>query len=766
MEAKEYILSILAQLKGQQAVLSGLQGLGTVTSQVGDTAQIAGAKTNDFGNIIEKAGQRALIVAPIWMAIRTVMLAVLTTIKDMIQANIELEDNMAKLQASLRGTTSEISAQLNSIQKEILDTSMNSRFGVAELSKAFIPLQRIIGDTSIAMSGLKATEALMTDTGMGAEKAGKLIAQTYLQVADKMDKALTPAEKFNKIVDILTFTEFRQGASVDSVAQGYSKLAPFLTGTSDKFENMITLLGMLNTHFVEGGRAGQSLSQEIVNLSKNSKELANVFNLQLNPNKPISIIDTFTQLREKLKNSTTLSASQSDALSKVFGGARTSAPSREILTFFDELIAKLQDAEMNATGFADKTKKIVDNTISAQFKQFKADLGALSIEFTNGAGHVTKYQGFLQSLNDWLVSIRPNVQGLGIGLGFLTENFKRYVEIYDKFLHGNITGGLQVHNIGFTAYVDEWLKSQRTMEEHQKRSQGVASEEAVQQGIKLDSKKEETQYAKELGALLQTMGASETQILEVKMQQLQIDASSKGIEVDRLELEKLRLQQVIAIAKEKEKEKSAESDLAFQYEKADDMEKGRLRRMMELRLMSGEDIQKQYQTNPYDTGIIEQYRKNFTKQQQETIGGLIAEKNKLPTGMPEEGITKVPEEAIKGFKTGASQFWDEWDRLEHDKAKTFGKDFAQSAMNEFAGLGNIGTNVNGLSELFKKLTEGTSGVHKGEGVNTQMEINVNIPFGGAHTEWEAEVRKRVKALLETDPQLQRTMTKIVTNTKP
>jgi TP901 family phage tail tape measure protein len=757
-DTKDYILSINAQLKGNQVVLTGLQSIQGQTKQFTKTVNIAGKSTQDFGDIIQKAGERALIVAPVWLALRAVMTAIIDTIKDMIKQNMDLEDNMAKLQSTIRGTTSEVTAQMTQIKNLILDTAMSSDKNLKELSDAYIQLQKTLGNTSLAMAGFKATETLMTDTGLSATEAGKIMAKTYLEVGSTMDKSLSPAEKFQKISDTLIYTTKNQGVEIEGLIQGYGKLAPFLTGTSDKFENIITLLGLLSTHFVEGGRAGQGLSTEIVNLGKNSKALADIFNIQFNPNAPISIIQTFTQLREKIKETTKLDASQSEALSKIFGGARTSAPSREILTFFDELITKLKETEENSKGFGDRVKEAISNTTSFQLKELSNGLAVLANDFTTGATKGAGIVQFLKEFNEALHLARSPLKELGNEWGYFVEILQRITPV------GLITQALGALSVGqapqfemlrsYRAFLAERKRAEEDAQINAKVLKAVEEGKQEQQALNLNSRKEEVEYTKELGSLLQALGANESQILEIKMRELDANHINMTDSDYLLEREKLRLQQVVAIQKEKEKEALAQANLAFQYEKADEMERGRLRRMMELRNFSTEDLVKQFQTSPYDARLIEQYRTNFSKEQQLAIGKTLEEKYKLPeTPMP--GISQIPEDEIKQLKSGALVFWDEWTSKSHDALKEFGNEFARTVLQSHEGLGVLAGGFPGGETIKDRIMrENPDYVFKTD----IAKVEVNLP-ANALDKVADEAGKAVQKSLETNEDLQRRLAK-------
>ena len=694
--SKEYILSIIARLMDTSAVTSGLTEIKSNVESVGTGAWDAGKKTQSFADVLDKVAVRALMVAPIWMAIRSAMKLVLDTITLLINANLDLETSMANIQTSLRGSAQSVQLQSNAIKELIIST--RSPISGKELGVAFIELNKVLQDTATSMIAFKSAEALMVDTGLSAKEAGSLLAKTYLELGNTMDASLTTAEKFQKITDILIYTTKTQGVDVNGLAQSYSKLAPFLTGTSDKFEDIITLLGFLSTHFVEGGRAGTGLATELVNIQKNSKALAEAFHIQLNPNEPLSIIETFKQISEAIKSTGKISDEQSLAISKVFGGARTSAPAREMIANIDALTKALDDAKDHATGFGEKTKTIVENTTIEQFKEFQKVLGTLSNTFSTPFGNA--FATSLKGINDWLISIRPNVEGLGVGLAYVAESLGRSWTFSKDMVTLDWSKAMTTAMPRtFGAFVDEYIKNQQKLVEESKKTQNTPAvtpeidekhvksvkaeimdtkelgnmlsalganearilefkiaqlqanhanltdedyslkletlkyEQAVailkerqksnaelEKENALGARKTELEYIKESGVLLSALGADESQVLAIKLQELEANESNlKPLEY-AIELEKLRFQQVVAITKAKEQEALAQASFAVQYAQADEFDRARLRRLQQLRNMPTSDILGKLNQSPFDANIIEQNLSKFSKDAQVAIG--------------------------------------------------------------------------------------------------------------------------------------------------
>ena len=757
MDSKEYILSINAQLKGNQVVISGLKSIEGATQEFSKTVQLAGTKTKDFGDMMADIGKRALLVAPVWMLLRSSMLMVIDTVKGAIQANLDLETSMSKIQGSLRGTTEQIQQQSQVIKELILSTSTNSGESIKQLSDAYMQLQKTLQNTGLAMQGFQATINLMSGTGLNATEAGNIMAKTYLEVGNSFNKALSPAEKFNKIADALVYTNKTTGTDINTLIQGYAKLAPALVGTSDSYFSIITLLGVLNNHFVEGGRAGTSFATVLANLSKNSKDLAGIFNIQLKAGEPINIINTFTQIQDKIRSTGKLSESQSGALSNLFGGAKTAGTAKELITNFDEVISKLKEAEIASIGFAKANEDLISNTTEHQMQRLSNNLSVLVNDFITGA---TKGEGLvatLKQLNEVMTMMRPATQSAGNAWGYFVEILQRVTPlgmIATKLGEMSVKGGFGAYEPprSYNTFLADREKANNKAIADTKSLQAEEEKTAVTEQLKSNSAKEHAEYIKEMGSLLQALGADESQILEIKMQQLTLDHSMITDAQYLTEMEKMRMQQVVAITKEREKEALTMANLAFEYEKADEMERGRLRRMMELRNLAPEDLTKQFNTSGYDAKIIEQYRSNFSKEQQLAVAKELENKYKLPSATL-GGMNKLPEDEMKELKSAmagtAITFWDSWDDRKKKSLTDFDKEF-RTIMNGGTGMGTLGIGLPGGESYLPKYTHAES--LQGNSQLLIKEINV-IMKDKNEAYRQAEISKRIRQLLENDAHL-------------
>ncbi len=194
-------------------------------------------------------------------------------------------------------------------------------------------------------------------------------------------------------------------------------------------------------------------------------------------------------------------------------------------------------------------------------------------------------------------------------------------------------------------------------------------------------------------SVLKIMGASESQILEIKIRQLQIDKERLGTTKFTLELTKLRHQQQLALLQEKQKELGIATSLFQKYKQADEFERVRLRRLLELRSLPAEELGKRYNESMFDQRIIDEYFSHFTQQGQNAVGAIIQDMFNLPSpAVP--GITELPVDQLRDLLKSpdlSTPFWDNWMVQARDKLKDFREEFGRVFIG--GGLGTIGQTV-------------------------------------------------------------------------
>lgn len=769
MNPKNYLLTLYATLAGEKAVLGGLGRLQGATKGYGTVSAKAGKQTETLEQSISRLAKRAILTIPLWLALRSVFTGVIRTIGDMVRANVEFEEKMARVRTVVSASSKNIEGDMLLIKRSILDVATTSRASLGDLTDAFYFLRTANLSTEEAMAGFLPTVDAMVGTMNNAKDTARAVAGIYNTMKNNLDDNLTTHEKFRQIADALTYTYATQDVQLDELIQSYTKIAPYLSGLNDSFNDIITTLGFLNTRMLRAGRTGRLTGRAILQLTKNADKLRDIFGITFDPDEPISFLRTIEEISKQFQNQEKLTARQSQALQEVFA-TRGGVAVRLLVQNFDELNEELRLADENMAGFAERMREIREATITAQVARLKNNIAVLGNEFVTGAYSSGDMVDALELLNDTLSTLRPTVRAIGDIFGYISYNLSQAVLAVEAFANSttelqltDLINPLNIFNriledfsrrydameLDFespTSYFERIIQNENKLlkiREDQERQREIQrkseeelreiqvttqkqEEEALKHNLNLLQKmgvhqldiaryhvqyleqlygeteqedeilelqkaknrllEEQVSYRREIVQTFQdaelemakVLGATESQILDIKEKQLETNRAIIGEEQYMIELTQLRTEQQLALQREKQKELEIATDLYLQYQKADEFERARLRRLMELRLLSPQELAKAYEENAYDRGIIEEYWSRFSEQGRIAVGEVIQEMYDLPDEMPDMpdilGFTE--EELLPQDKI--ADYWREWEAQGKNAVDIFSLYFVES----------------------------------------------------------------------------------------
>lgn len=834
VDQKTYILSLQAQLKGHQVVLTGIKQVEGEIQKFKKTVSLSSQDSQNFADIIEKAGKRALIVAPMWMLLRGAMMGALNTINKIVEDNMKFEASMAEVRGNLEGTASEIDVQMIAIKRTILDTAVNSRRSLNDLTDAFRFLKSANLDFEQSMAGFGVTASLMNAFGLSAEEAARAVAGMYNTAHTKFGDLTTDTEKFAKIGDILAYTYVKQDVLVGELIQSYANFAPYIQSTNDDFLTILTTLGFLNTQMLRAGRTGTVTARAIVEIMSSADKLASIFGVTFDPDKPVNFINVLEQIRGKLGNNTEITQAQGKALQETFG-IRAMVAVNLLLSNFDKLKDAIMDARDNSDGFLKRLEQIRMGTVEAQLGRMSNLLSVMGNDFISGVYQVGDFAQALSLLNDTFAALRPAIAGMGDAIGKFGQAMGESMAAWSFVVEGRMDivmkqGRLlrailaplanmipagsnllnMIPNFGETPQQDPKEKAKQEAEVRQKVAEAekeyqkirsntlkmekegisrnssllkimganeldiaqykVKSLEIMKQYLDeetyvLEKQKAENDlleaqvkyrqqivstYQKASVDLAKAMGATESQILTIQMKILEANKAQIGDAQFLAQMEQLKLQRIVAVEAERQRELQTQANLYLQYQKADETERARLKRMMELRQLTPDELAKRYQENAYDARIIEQYWSNFSSEGQKAIGEVIQKLYNLPeapvsVAMPD----KIPSLFEKVFSPNTvGLFWDSWTQRQTQALDQFGERWAW-----------FSNNFQGVETYANKMTQ--QAIQQNIDLGTRIDkIEINLPADALETVAD-EVGKKVTQELASNEELGKKIAKLI-----
>ena len=546
-----------------------------------------------------------------------------------------------------------------------------------------------------------------------------------------------------------------QDVQLQELTESYTKFAPYVSGLSDDFTEIITTLGFLNTRLLRGGRTGRLTGRAILQLTKNSSKLADVFNITFDPNKPIKFLEVIEKISSQIKTQGKITAQQGQQIQDVFA-TRAGIAVRLLIDNFDELKQQIQRAREEADEFAKRMRAIREETTRAQFGRLKNILAVLSHEFLNNALAGMTLGQALKNMNDNLEDNREGFRQAGREIGYYTANMRALVSWIGQLqatslganeaiksmtlsvgtvkgsanqgfggMFPSASGGLRLFKIGLDAIIDTigisreeqkkkhdefqkqinadkraltnfTIKQKADVEVTEERRNTLkeiqiaikhqvnlmklvgASEleiakfksEALDlelgkmdamEGILRTQKDINNKVEKELQSrriikdhllsaqitILKTLGARESDIVDIKRKQLEQQRDLITNEQYLIDLESLRLEKAVAITKEKKREWDAVTGLFSQFEKANELERGRIRRAIELTQLKPRQLVWKYKTDMFDKDIIDDFFSHFSTKAKDEINIVRNDMNRFGLKFPKPRLELNVEERAK-----------------------------------------------------------------------------------------------------------------------
>ncbi len=425
---KQYLISFIASVHGQQVVVSGLQQMQMGLAGVTAGTQMAAAATVTYGQSMMVLAKRALMVVPIWMAMRVVFQAVFGTIGLMIKATLDLEDGMARIQTVVHGTGTEIAGQMAQIKLAITKMGQKTSVSLKELAEVFYFLKTASLSSSEAMALFEPTVSLMVATGNAAQQTARGMAGAFNTAKESLIGYNTEVEQANRIADVLAYTYATQDVQMKELIGGYERLAPYTTGLSDSFGEIVTIIGVLNTHLLRGSRTGRLLGRTILQLTKNTKPLAEAFGIAFDPDKPISLRKTLEAIAATMESTVKMTARQQALMQKVFATRGQIAP-RLLIPAMEDLQEAFEGVTDSADGYVKKMEELRMATTRAQWARLKNNIGLTGIAFQDGSQSVGLWVDELTALNTISVAVQKDFQALGTAIGYSVTNMTNMVRL-------------------------------------------------------------------------------------------------------------------------------------------------------------------------------------------------------------------------------------------------------------------------------------------------------------------------------------------------
>lgn len=337
------------QIREGNKVITTTKKMSKGHSTLTQTLSRATGKQNDF----MKALKRAAIVAPVWLALRSVMMGVLRTLTQGAKYWEDFDKAVMKSKQVIHGAVGTIDDAMGQLEETIRSLSVETGENIAKLSSTFYRFGTVGLDFQASMQGMETSTKLATVMFGNSDEIARVLAQAYRLLGDSINQII-PEEERLAVTGAQIFKLWKENAfEIGEFTGALQKFLPTANVFNFSMEESIALLTTLQTAGLKGSRAGRLLRTSINKLVGNLDNLAMSLGVHVNP----ELDTTFDVLMRVLKAIRKLTKSGGELPMEAFeglgefGGVRAKEAAMALVALYDTLLKNLKAINTESTDY-------------------------------------------------------------------------------------------------------------------------------------------------------------------------------------------------------------------------------------------------------------------------------------------------------------------------------------------------------------------------------------------------------------------------------
>jgi len=552
----------------------------------------------DFG----KAMSRALIVAPVWMAMRAAIQQVTYFVQEGIQYYLETEHSMHNVNAAMQELGSSSSTTMPRLIEQFHILSSETGKSEGAIANVFAEMVRVLGDSNTAWTASEAAQRLSIATGGDAAKIAETLGMLYKSNGETLNQAATETQRFKDLQVMLYEAQSKTPGGIEKLNANLLAGIPIMATANISIEDFIKL----NSAMAAAGiTSGMALKTGLTKIITNLSEVSNQMGLSFSKNTPTMTV--FMSVMEKLGAAmkTGEQGSVGKVIKDVFGGVRggqIAAMAKDIETLQKNMNTPLVNDRSIAL-YAEQIKQVTEG-VDFQGQLFLNLKKQAGDAFITGIMGGNNFAEALKNANKIMEDSALYAQSLG---GVLNATWRTLGAISTA----GVTEGIKGEEGRATA-------AEKTYEYESKILEALKGQMTAQEMIMLTGEIEITkdgrtlEQKKELIELLKLQVGKEQAVTKAKEDQVKVDND--------------------AVMLGKEQSKELES-LLMKYASAKPGDRKDLRREIELTQMSSESQITAFNNNSgNDRKLMLSMQSKLEETTRNAMAGTIARENGISVG--------------------------------------------------------------------------------------------------------------------------------------
>ena len=325
----------ITSIKISKDLATGAEILNANLKPIGDSAGNAAAKMGDF----QKALNRVAIVAPVWMAFRTVMMGFFSGISEGFKLMEDFDRSMLKAKAVITGASRDIGASTEILSQRIRSLSQATGESMADIAEAFYrfgeigtPFEESWAGAEASVRYARATMGDAVETASTMALVMRLLGKTTDETIPANQKLEIQMAKMYKLWQVNAF-------EANELTASFKAFLPTANTMGFSLDQTSALLATLGSAALQGSRGGTLMRTSMTKLVQNLPKLATTLGMYVNPELETTF-DVLMRVLGKIKELQVaggISIGAENVLTDIFGGVRGAEPIRALVATYDLL---------------------------------------------------------------------------------------------------------------------------------------------------------------------------------------------------------------------------------------------------------------------------------------------------------------------------------------------------------------------------------------------------------------------------------------------
>jgi len=276
-----------------------------------------GKETKGLDMDLGKLALRAAVTIPIWLALRSAFMGVLTTITSGAKSIVDMDRELARIRTVTDDVT-DMTGFLDELGTTARRMSTETGASVEDILHAFYGFKDAGLSTEVAMEGMKVSVKGSIALFGDLKETAKTLTDIYVLMGDKIEGARTPQERMERIMSSIAVLQKTNKFELNEYIEGLKSFAASAASSNLTLDQMTFMLAKTSNFMQRGSTGGTQLARAFKELSINAQKSGLLLGKAINLDN-VDKFDLMLSMMEELNTRFTQGKDISQELFDIFG---------------------------------------------------------------------------------------------------------------------------------------------------------------------------------------------------------------------------------------------------------------------------------------------------------------------------------------------------------------------------------------------------------------------------------------------------------------